>query len=60
MDTPKTREELVSTWMLFGPRRCDETMRRTKPQWFCDKFARENAEDVIDGLIALGLIKLVD
>jgi hypothetical protein len=53
-----TREEAVKIWLAFGSHRMDAFNRRALPAHIVDAAMIKNAEDVIDGLIALNLLKV--
>lgn len=52
-----TRDEAVKTILSLGSRVVTR-LRATHPQWLCDCLAQEAAEDAVDDLIALGLLKV--
>lgn len=53
-----TREDAVAMWMEFGCKRIDAFLRHHRPEWWCNQALRDTAEDTVDGLVALGLLKL--
>jgi len=54
-----TRDEAVSTLRIVSYR-LDHSLRACHPQAWCDQVLQECAEDTIDGLIALGILKVDD
>jgi hypothetical protein len=53
-----TRDEAVAALELLGGRRMEGHLREGLPQRVVDRGAAESREDLIDDLIALGLLKL--
>jgi hypothetical protein len=53
-----TRDEAVKTWITFGCHRVQAFQRRHWPQHIVDAVTFKNAEDVVDGMIALGVLKV--
>jgi hypothetical protein len=53
-----TRDDAVKIWLLHGSSRVDEVYRRRVPQHIADRDIAANAEDCIDGLIALGILRV--
>lgn len=52
-----TRDEAVKIWQGFGQQQVEALNRRLAPQHIVDRMMEANAEDVIDGLMALGVLK---
>lgn len=53
-----TRDEAIKLWLLFGSRRLEEDFRFRHPAHRVDTVVMECAEDMVDGLIGLGLLKV--
>ena len=53
-----TRNEAVKIWRVFGSRRIEAHLREGFPQHVVDRAVDEDAEDVIDGLTALGILSV--
>lgn len=52
-----TRDEAVKIWRGFGCQQTDAFHRQFLPQHIMDQASQLNAEDIIDGLMALGILK---
>lgn len=52
-----TRDEAIEISFKIGCRVIDR-LRLDRPQWLCDTLQQEAAEDQVDALVALGLLKL--
>jgi len=48
----------VKIWRAFGSHRVERGLREVLPQHVVDRTMADGAEDTIEGLIALGLLKV--
>jgi len=53
-----TKDEAVKIWVTFGSSRVEAELRERLPQRAVDRIISENAEDCIEGFIALGMLKV--
>jgi hypothetical protein len=51
------RDEAVKIVLAFGQQRSEALIRRDLPQWRCDEILHACAEDHVDALMALGILK---
>jgi hypothetical protein len=51
-----TRDEAVKLWLTFGQHRMEADFRERLPQGRVNEILSQNAEDVVDGLIALKIL----
>ena len=52
-----TRDQAIKVVLAFGQQKSEAIMRRNVPQWLCDEIMKACAEDHVDALMALGLLK---
>ena len=52
-----TRDEAVKVVRAFGMQKMEPIWRVNQPQYVCDAVAAANAEDTVDCLMALGILK---
>jgi hypothetical protein len=52
-----TREQAIKIVRAFGMQKAEAIMRHEQPQWRCDAIMDAGAEDYVDALMALGILK---
>jgi hypothetical protein len=55
-----TRDEAIKIWRFVALKDTEAYFRATRPQAWCDDAMKACSEGDIDGLIALGLLKVGD
>lgn len=52
-----TREEAIKVYRAFGFMKTEPTLRHNYPAWIAERIMDECAEDFIDALMCLGVLK---
>lgn len=52
-----TREEAIKVYRAFGLTKTEVSLRRALPQWVCDEALNAAAEDAVDAMMCLGVLK---
>ena len=53
-----TRDEAIKIWRSVALKGTEAYFRSTRPQQWCDEAMKSCSEGDIDGLIALGILKV--
>lgn len=51
-----TKDEAIKLWRAFGSTRIERNLREKLPQHVVDRAIDEDAEDIVEGLIAIGIL----